>query len=58
MTRIAAGAADIQESDTITEVQEPPRKLSLVRRIVRGFDRLDDRYIEPQHYVFTAMLPM
>ena len=56
LTRIAAGAADIQESDTITEVQEPSRKLSLVRRIVRGFDRLDDRYIEPQHYVFTAML--
>lgn len=38
-------------------VQSPPRrKLSLIRRIVRGFDRLDKRYIEPQHYVFAAML--
>ncbi len=34
----------------------PKRKLSLIRRIIRGFDRLDERYIEPQHYVFAAML--
>ena len=30
--------------------------LGLIRRTVRGFDRLDDAYIEPQHYVWTAML--
>ncbi len=35
---------------------DPPRKLSLLRRIIRGFDRLDTRYIEPQHYLFTVML--
>jgi len=33
-----------------------PRKLSLMRRIIRGFDRIDTAYIEPQHYVFTVML--
>lgn len=27
-----------------------------IRKTVRGFDRLDERYIEPQHYVFTVML--
>ena len=31
-------------------------ELSFFRRIVRGFDRLDERYIEPQHYVFTVMV--
>lgn len=30
--------------------------LSLIRRIVRGFDRLDTLYIEPQHYNLTMML--
>ena len=37
-------------------VAEPPRKLSLIRRIIRGFDKIDTRYIEPQHYVYSAML--
>lgn len=39
-----------------TAVSAPPRKLSLLRRIVRGFDRLDKNYIEPQHYTYTAMM--
>ena len=48
-------------TDTLaTEIQTTqetaPRKPRLIRRIIRGFDRLDNRYIEPQHYVFTAML--
>ena len=42
------------KSDSTTAVK--PRKLSLIRRVVRGFDRLDERYIEPQHYVFSAMI--
>jgi len=33
-----------------------PRKLSLIRRIVRGFDRLNKDYIEPQHFIYTVML--
>ncbi len=36
-------------------VHKKPRKLGLIRRIIRGFDRLNDAYIEPQHYVFTVM---
>lgn len=36
--------------------EAPPRKLSFIRRVIRGFDRLDERYIEPQRYVFAAML--
>ncbi len=30
--------------------------LSLLRRIVRNFDRLDTTYIEPQHYNWTMMM--
>lgn len=32
------------------------QEISEVRRIIRGFDRLDTAYIEPQHYLFTVML--
>ena len=56
------GATDFdQEVDSLpsadsTIVEEAPRKLSLIRRIIRGFDKMDERYIEPQHYLFTVML--
>ena len=30
--------------------------MSFLRRIIRGFDRLDTLYIEPQHYNLTMML--
>ena len=42
--------------DTVSVVEEQPRKLGYVRRTVRGFDRLNTDYIEPQHYIFTVML--
>ena len=49
--------ADEVQCDTIEAVKhDAPRKLSLIRRIIRGFDRLDKNYIEPQHYLFTTML--
>lgn len=41
------------EGDTLAV---PKKKIGLLRRIIRGFDRLDTAYIEPQHYTFTAML--
>jgi len=37
-------------------LEQQPRRLSLIRRVIRGFDRLDTAYIEPQHYNFTMML--
>ena len=43
-------------SDTAAVPAQQPRKLGYVRRTVRGFDRLDTNYIEPQHYIFTVML--
>ena len=47
-------AVDSVKADTVATVK--PKKLSLIRRIIRGFDKIDERYIEPQHYVFAAML--
>ena len=44
--------ADDIESDTIVH----RHKMTAVRRTVRGFDRLDTVFIEPQHYIFTVML--
>ena len=29
--------------------------LSLIRRIIRGFDRVEVLYMSRQHYVFSAM---
>ena len=48
-------SAQEEPADTLL-VQEQPHKLGVVRRTVRGFDRLDTNYIEPQHYIFTVML--
>ncbi|MBQ4392777.1 MAG: DUF4421 domain-containing protein [Prevotella sp.] len=45
--------ADSLAADTVAPL---PRKLGVVRRTVRGFDRLNDDYIEQQHYVCTIML--
>jgi hypothetical protein len=57
LTNIATRAVEPEGiADSISGKQDPPRKLSLIRRVIRGFDRLDSRYIEPQHYIFTAML--
>jgi len=51
---LAATAAE--SPDTVPEALPEGRKLGVVRKTVRGFDRIDKQYIEPQHYVFTAML--
>ena len=51
------GQAGAQEAtDSVGQDEEQPRKLGVVRRTVREFDRLNTDYIEPQHYVFTVML--
>ena len=32
------------------------KELSTVKKVVRGFSKIDTNYIEPQHYNFTVML--
>lgn len=50
-------SADTLPADSLSaDTTAAQSQLSLVRRVVRGFDRLEEDYIEPQHYVFTVML--
>ena len=50
LSAFAAGP-DTLSVDTVGTKNE----LGLIRRTVREFDRLNDEYIEPQHYEFTVM---
>ena len=52
---IVSSAQSDTPADTLA-VEPAPKRLSLLRRIIRGLDRTDKNYIEPQHYVFTVML--
>ena len=48
-------------SDTVSTdsvVVGKSRELGVVRRTIRGFDRLEDEYIEPQHFEWTVMLQL
>ena len=54
-------AAQVECTDTVAPsdtlaMGTTERKLGKMRRVVRGFDRLDTNYIEPQHYIFTVMV--
>ena len=42
---------DTLSVDTIRK----PREISKIRQTIRGFDRLEDEWIEPQHYEFQVM---
>ena len=56
---MAYGITDVGMDSTLTVADTTvtkERKLGVVRRTIREFDRLQDEYIEPQHYEFTVML--
>ncbi len=43
--------AEILKPDTVKKSHE----IGIIRETIRGFDRLEDEYIEPNHYEFTVM---
>lgn len=47
-----------QEPDTLAlaTAPQPTTLKSQIKKTVRGFDRLNKTFIEPQHYIFTVML--
>lgn len=53
---LMAYADDMPTDSLPTKEKEKSQELGVVRRTIREFDRLDTRYIEPQHYVFTVMV--
>ena len=42
--------------DTLTAAQPEKKKMSWLRRTIRGFSYIDERYVEPQHYNWSVML--
>ena len=49
-------SATAAESDSLaTDTISGRNAMGVIRRTVREFDRLNDEYIEPQHYEFTVM---
>lgn len=46
----------IEPVDTLPDNSATTSGYQEMKRLVRGFDRLDTTYIEPQHYIFTVML--
>ena len=62
MVVVGATPASSQVSDSLTLVPADTtvivqkRPLSKLRRTIRELDRLNKSWIEPQHYIFTAML--
>jgi hypothetical protein len=54
---VASAFAEV--TDTIrTDSAEKHHEISALRKTIRGFDRLQDEYIEPQHYEFTVMMQL
>ena len=39
-----------------TDTLKKQREIGIIRETIRGFDRTEDEYIEPQHYEFTVMM--
>ena len=61
MTILTAEAEDGEKllqtiDDTLATKQEQPRKMSWLRRTIRGFSYIDTNYVEPQHYNWSVML--
>ncbi len=59
---MAVGAAkadetDVADTDSLSPDGKPLHKMQQkIKYTVRGFDRLEDEYIEPQHYEWSVML--
>jgi len=48
---LVCGSTAAQDSLSV----EKQREIGIIRETIRGFDRTEDDYIEPQHYEFTVM---
>jgi hypothetical protein len=58
MTTLHGAAQDtlqVAAPDTLSTAQ-PEKKMSWLRRTIRGFSYIDERYVEPQHYNWSVML--
>ena len=58
VTDILASEEDVLPTDSTVTPTDSLRKkeLNRIRQTIRGFDRTQEDYIEPQHYEFTVMM--
>lgn len=55
LTILAVVALQVVAQDTL-QTEQPERKMSWLRRVIRGFSDIDENYVEPQHYNWSVML--
>lgn len=46
----------LQAQDSIPSSEQPKKKMSWLKRTIRGFSYIDTNYVEPQHYNWSVML--
>ncbi|MBO4963406.1 MAG: hypothetical protein J6C65_00515, partial [Prevotella sp.] len=57
-----AEEADLLSADSVAacnavdSVHPPKREIGAIRKTIRGFSKIDNRYIEPQHYNWAFMV--
>lgn len=52
---VAQDTLQVVAQDTL-QVEQPEKKMSWLRRTIRGFSYIDTNYVEPQHYNWSVML--
>lgn len=53
---LAVVALQTIAQDTLQVEEQPEKKMSWLRRTIRGFSYIDEKYVEPQHYNWSVML--
>ena len=54
---MAVSISAVEVADTLSKEKQVLKKMGkTVKKTIRGFDRLEDYYIEPQHYEFSVMM--
>lgn len=55
LTILAVVTLQAMAQDTL-QTEQPEKKMSWLRRTIRGFSYIDENYVEPQHYNWSVML--
>ena len=56
LTILAVVTLQAVAQDTLQVEEQPEKKMSWLRRTIRGFSYIDEKYVEPQHYNWSVML--
>lgn len=56
LTMVLLMSLSLWAQDSIPSLEQPKKKMSWLRRTIRGFSYIDTNYVEPQHYNWSVML--